>query len=307
MLNVGRPQGPRSKATPQNWCHMTKDGQVLSSGRITFNLFAAYPQVALENRAAHMMAISDIPEPNKQWRDYKLKVTGQKFDYAFRELYYSWTPDVASQPFSEPITIANVNKTAGHIVNQDLWIGPEDEAYALYTERKVQSALMRDKFFPGKSILSDLKLAVSRNGSVVGRRLLIEGTDNSQPLHGRFHETPDAQLYALVYMAGPNPVNGLIQVCPPVEDPAMTPVPFESPFSRFCLASKRAGNEPSWIIDVFGDNQGGYAVNFAEDRPLSYAQVRIRELTVLSPASSQAPKRPVPTTNYNTRKMKSKR
>ena len=37
---------------------------------------ACYPQVALRDRAAHVLAIGDIVEPNEAWRAHKKEATG---------------------------------------------------------------------------------------------------------------------------------------------------------------------------------------------------------------------------------------
>ena len=279
MLNTGRRtvKGTDKRVKGQNWCWMNNEGMTLNEGIIEFPLFAAYPQAALAGGGAHMMAISDVPEPNETWRAFKKEKTGHRWDFVFRELYYSSTSSTRKRPFSEPLVVAEVHETGGHISNQDLWLSPERAAYVLYTEREVQSALLRDEFFPGKSILNSLKLAVVKNGKIVERRDLLVGTEARDPQHARFHETPDGKVYAVIYTAGTARANWLMQVHPRLENPPLVPIPFRSAFSRFCLASVRAGNEPSYTVDLFGDNQGGYAANFTDDRPLTYAQVRITE------------------------------
>ena len=147
-----------AKSSEQNACLMTADGETLGGASVSFPIRACYPQVALRGNAVHVMAISDIVEPVDEWKQYKFNQTKATWDYVFRILYYTSTPDVAKTAFSTPIEIANVDKTGGAISNQDLWLSPNGEAFLMYTEREVSSALLRDKFFPGKSLVSSLIL-----------------------------------------------------------------------------------------------------------------------------------------------------
>jgi hypothetical protein len=263
MLNID------AKTSVQNWCLLTPEGDTIRNGQITFPIRSCYPQVALKKGAGHVLAIGDIVEPVGEWRTYKHEQTGRDWDYVFRILHYTWTPDIAKQDFARPIEIANVDETAGHIMNQDMWIAPDGAAYILYTEREVQSALMRDKFFPGKSTRAGLHLAVVRDGRVESKRVLIEGTAEQEVGCGRFHEMPGGTLYAVLYVAGTDAGNKLMQIYPPQDDPPLIPIALRHPFGSFSLATVRAGCKPSSVIDLFGHAKGGDT--------LSYAQVRIGE------------------------------
>ncbi len=258
MLNID------AKTSIQHWCHLDQSGKTLANGSITFPIRSAYLQAALSNRAAHVLAISDIVEPVDEWREYKFAETERKWDYVFRILYYTWTPNTQSQPFAEPIEIANVDKTGGYISNQDLWIAPDGSAYLLYREQEVQSALMRDKFFPEGSLLPTLHVTVVKDGKIVDRQVLVEGNDTQSPGNARFHATPDGKLYALAYVGGAEAGMKLIQVYPRVDEPVLMPVPLEKPFSAFCLANTRAGCAPSNTIDIFGYAGGGGVLSYAE-------------------------------------------
>ncbi|MGQ9904728.1 MAG: hypothetical protein ACUVRU_10510, partial [Anaerolineae bacterium] len=110
---------------------MDHSGAWTRSGMIRFPLRACYPQVALVNRAAYVMAVSDIVEPNVEWRAHKKRITGNDWDYDFRQLYFTWSPDIVTTPFSPILTVASVDETCGHIRNLDLWIGPDGDAHLL--------------------------------------------------------------------------------------------------------------------------------------------------------------------------------
>ncbi len=256
MLNID------AKTSEQHVCLMSNDGVTLGNSSIAFPIRACYPEVALEGGAAYVAAIGDIVEPVKEWREYKFEQTKQTWDYVFRILFFTWSPDVASQGFASPIEIANVDATAGYIGSQDLWISPGGEAYLMYTEQEVQSALLRDKFLPGKSLIPSLRLAVIKDGKVVSRRVLLAGTDAMSPGCARFQVAENGTVYAVMYVSGPDAGNKLMQVYPRVEDAPLIPIPLKTPISAFCLASVRAGNAPSNIIDMHGSTQGntmGYA------------------------------------------------
>ncbi|HIJ64701.1 MAG TPA: hypothetical protein HPP77_02015 [Candidatus Hydrogenedentes bacterium] len=268
MLNIDNKEG---RGAPLRACLMKASGKVVANGAIAYPIRACYPQVALRNRAVHVLAISDIVEPIEAWRKFKFEQTGRSWDFVFRVLYYTYTPDLKKHDFFEPIEIANVDKTAGYIANLDLWLSPRDEAYILYSEREVASKLMRDKFFPDKSdrsLIADLHLAVLQNGQIVSRRVLIPGTDKRQCGYGRFHEAADGTLYALLHVSGQDVPLNLMQIYPPLADPPLIPIPLKMPMGSFCLANVRAGNKPSDIIDMLGHTKGN---------TLGYAQLRLEK------------------------------
>lgn len=260
MLNID------AKTSIQHACLLSDAGETLATGSITFPVRSCYPQVALRNGAVHVLAIGDIVEPVEEWRKYKHEQTRQDWDYVFRILYHVTTPDLRVQDFGAPLEIANVDATGGAISNQDLWIAPDGAAHIVYTEREVASALMRDKFFPGKSIINSLHLAVVRDGVVVSRRELIHGREGAEPGLARLHETPDGAVYAVVYMTGPEAGNKLLKVYPE-PGPTLVPIPLKKPVGSYALASVRAGNQPSNTIDLFGQSSAD---------TMSYARITLK-------------------------------
>ncbi len=241
-----------AQTSKQHYTLIDRHGVTQANGAITFPIRSAYPQVALKDGAAHILAIGDIVEPNETWREYKFEQTGQKWDYVFRRLFYASAPNLNEGGFGEPVEVANVDATAGYIGNQDLWIAPEGDAYILYTQRETQSALLRDAFFPEASLLNSLHLAIVKRDGTIQRHVLMEGTDDRIPGHARFHETPDGNLFVLLNVTGSDSGNKLLQVRPYTANAEMRDVPFQTPFSSFVLTTVRAGNAPSNIIDVFG-------------------------------------------------------
>jgi len=117
MLNID------AKTSIQHWCRLDAQARRSATAR-SRSRFA--PAILRSHCRAHghVMAIGDIVEPVEEWRTYKFEQTQRKWDYVFRILYYTWTPDIAQRPFAEPIEIANVDKTG----RSRLESGPLDRA-----------------------------------------------------------------------------------------------------------------------------------------------------------------------------------
>lgn len=238
----------------QHYCLLTMDGSPIANGSVTFPIRACYPQVAIENNRAHILAVGDIVEPVEEWRKYKHDQTGQAWDYVFRRLFYARNDDAEHGKFAEPIEIANVDATAGSISNQDIWIAPNGDAYIMYSETEVASVLMRDKYFPEKSTKPSLNLVVVRNGEVLERHVLLPPAYEEHAGHARFHVTANGHVYALIFVAGPGLRNELMPIFPTIAPEERILVPFKTPFGSFLLANARSGNVPSATIDLIGPN-----------------------------------------------------
>lgn len=264
MLNID------AKTSVLNACMMSETGETLAQGAASYPIRSCYPQVMILGDAVHILAIGDIVEPVQEWREYKFAQSGREWDYVFRRLFYTFSSNLRLQDFGQPLEIANVDDTCGHISNQDLWVAPDGTAYILYTQREVQSAVMRDKFFPDKSIINDLNLAVVLPGKTPEIRTLIRGRDGAEPGNARFQVTPDGALFAILYMSGPEAGNKLLRILPQAENPELIPIPLSRPMGAFCLATVRAGNAPSWIIDLLGHVTGDH---------LSYARINLEAAT----------------------------
>lgn len=246
MLNID------SKTGADHLCLLSPAGETVATGHIQFPIRACYPQVALNNGAAYVFAVGDIVEPVEEWRQYKFKKTGRSWDYVFRVLYYTWTPGLRTQDFLPPIEIANVDATAGFVHNDDLWVGRDGEAYLVYTQQEVATPLMRKRFFPNGSLIPSMHLAVIQDGAVVSRRTLVDGTAHAHAVSARFHETPDGVLYAVLFLTGHGGGLKLLQIRPEPAEPVFVPIPLDKPLESFSLASVRAGNRPSNVMDILG-------------------------------------------------------
>jgi len=252
-----------------------RQGKWHARGKITFPIRSCYPQVALRSRAAHVMAIGDIVEPVKEWRELKFEKLNRAWDYVFRRLFYSWTPNIRDSDFAVPIEIDSVEKTGGHINNLDLYIDPAGAAHLLYLKRPHHYGFIRDKYFPGRPMTVHLEYVIVKHGKVLSRRTLAEtsqGPGQIEPSYARFHVDADEQLY--VVLAGTQTKddkrvfgNYVGRIVAGSERPAFVRVGLRNPFRTFLTNTPRGGSKPSDIIDLFG---------LAGDGPnLRYARIRL--------------------------------
>ena len=116
LLNIN------AKTSGQFVSYCDNSGKWHQKGTIVFPIRSCYPQVALRDRAAAVMAIGDIVEPVEEWQKLKFEKLKRKWDYVFRRLFYTYTGDIRSSNFTAPVEIDTVEKTAGHIQNLDLYI-----------------------------------------------------------------------------------------------------------------------------------------------------------------------------------------
>jgi hypothetical protein len=261
LLNV------HARSGDQYWSYRDSSGNWNNHGRIHFPIRSCYPQVALKNGSGHVLAIGDIVEPVEEWRKYKFEKTGASWDYVFRRLFYTWTSDLTRSDFAEPIEVDNLDATAGHISNLDLWIDDKGAAHILYLKRTVQSNLMRDRFFPDTSITTSLEHVVIKDGEIVKRNTLFKGGENSSsevPGYARFHLASNNRLFVIYYLGGEN---RLLQILPEGNYKPVS-ISLQKPFGLTFTAIERGGSGPSNIIDLFGPGS---------ENTLRYARIRIND------------------------------
>lgn len=235
-----------------------------------------YPAVAIRDRAVHFFGVSDVLEPNKTWREFKRQLTGQAWDYDFRRLFYTWTPDVSARPFAEWIEIASRDRTGGFVWPCDLWLSPGGDVHLLWTERAIDERL-REKFFPQARQSHGLYYGVLKDGKWKSRRTLMESTEDAPGAIGsaaRFHEAPGRRTFVTYYVAGKGSDGASLsenRVQEVFADGTLsTPlkIPFLKPFTSYFTATPRAGSKPSKYLDFFGHRTG-------ESTAISYGRVRL--------------------------------
>jgi hypothetical protein len=246
-----------------------------SKGTIRFPIRACYPQVALHDGAAHVLAIGDIVEPVEEWKTLKFERFKREWDYVFRRLFYTYTPDIRQTGFRPPVEIDTVEQTCGHILNLDLCVDRDGSAHLLYLKRSFQYDFIRDKYFPGKPMQVSLEHVVVKDGQVRSRTPLAqttEGRDGLEPAYARFHVDASDRLY--VILAGTSIEGGKRTfgnfIAPVRADgafPAFRRIDLKRPFHTFFTDTMRGGSAPSQMIDLFGT---------ADDDPnLRYARLRL--------------------------------
>lgn len=270
-----------------HWSFLDRSGKWSSNGFLPFPMGTeyerpepvrmCYPVMAVHKRAAHAMLVSDIIEPVKAWRDFKRQLTGREWDYEFRRLFYTWTPDLTKKPFCKPIEIASRESTAGQITNLDVWLDGAGRAHLLWLERSVWYPQMRDHFFAGTPMTTSLEYAIVDRGKVTHRATLAkggEGASSEVPGYARFHSAPGGRLYVVAFMTGADSggkalsENRLMEITSDGRLGQSVRVPLSHPFTNFMTATERGGSAPSEYLDILGDVSG---------RPgISYARVHIR-------------------------------
>jgi hypothetical protein len=272
--------------THAEWSFRDKGGQWSAQGRLVWPWGAdyekpepirvCYPNVALKNRAVYFCGVSDIIEPRRAWREFKKQLTGRDWDYDFRRLFFTWTPDITREKFRDWVEIASREETCGWISPGDLWVAPDDSVHVLWTERALDERL-RAKFFPAAKQRHALNYAVVREGRVTRRRTLAEGGDGLSgeiPSGGRFQVTPDNRLFVFYYAAGrgvdgkPLSENRLMEVLPGDQASPPVRVPLKNPFTSCFTATVRGGSPPSNTLDLLGLRAGA-------PQTISYARVRL--------------------------------
>src|SRR5262249_14616083 len=120
------------------------------------------------------LGTSDIPEPVKAWKEARFKITGRQWDYDFRRLFFSWTPDITREPFRPWIEVASRENPAGPVQNCDLLVAPDGLVHLLWRDRSLDVRL-RPQFFPNEKLTHGVHYAALRDGKIVTRCTLAQG------------------------------------------------------------------------------------------------------------------------------------
>ena len=265
------------------WSFLDRDGKWSKSGAIKMpwgaefekpeSVRVCYQNMALHNRAAHLMGVSDIIEWVKEWREFKLVLhEGKAWDYDFRRLYYCWTPDLTKQPFGEWIKVADCEK-CGHISNLDMWLDKQGRAHILWLEQSVWDTRVRDKFFPDEPQTYALMYGIVDQGKVVQKTRLAFGGEKQEskeiPGWGRFQATPDGRLFVFYYTSGADAKgralaeNRLIEMYPDGTHSEPVRVAMQYPMNSFFTATERGGSAPSATLDLMGQANGVAGIAYA--------------------------------------------
>lgn len=270
-----------------HWAFRDATGRWAAKGDLEFptdpaygepgHLRLCYPVVMMHNRAVHYFGPGDIVEPNEEWRKFKKDLTGQDWDFVFRRLFYAWTPDITSKPFSKWVEIANRERTAGRTMACDIHLGQDGLVHILWTESSLDTRL-REEFFPNEKLTTELRYAVLKDGEVVSSKALVsaeEGKPSPTPNWGRFHATADGRLFVF-YSADVPEADGksvtenyVLEIGPDTVPGESAKIPLRHAFTTwFFTATPRGGSLPSDVIEVYGVSAG-------EPHILRYARIRL--------------------------------
>lgn len=231
-----------------------------------------YPNVALHRRAVHFLGVSDILEPRPEWRAAKRELTGREWDYDFRRLFYSWTPEVTRESLRPWKEIASREATAGSISSADLHVAEDGGVHLLWMERALDERL-RERFFPEAKQEHRLEYAVMREGEMVRRITLLKSTEGEPGLvasAARFHVVPDGRLLVFLHgQGGGESGHYLMELRASGEVGRRIPVPMKHPLTSYFTATRRAGTAPSWVLDLLGMSPG-------QPDTLRYARIRLQ-------------------------------
>ncbi len=236
-----------------------------------------YPAVQLKEREVHLFGVSDIIEPNRTWREYKLQLTGNKWDYDFRRMFYTWSEDISTGKFNQWVEVASREETCGWLFPADLWVARNDLVHVLWTERALDERL-REKFFPEAKQSHALNYAILDEGKVIFRAPVMhveEGESEIVPKAGRFHITPDGRIF-IFYSLGHKDngqhiqatENRIIEVKSNGVFSEPVVLEMKTPLMRFFTATPRSGSAPSQTLDILG----------MLGNTMRYARIRIDDL-----------------------------
>ncbi|MCC7377699.1 MAG: hypothetical protein IT581_23760 [Verrucomicrobiales bacterium] len=267
--------------THAEWCFRDPSGNWSAQGQLRWPwgvdyakpqpIRICYPTAALKGKSVHFFGVSDITEPNPAWREYKRQLTGREWDYDFRRLYYTWTPDVTREPFADWVEVASREATCGWMSPCDLWVDSPDTVQLLWKERALDERL-REKFFPQARQSQSLVWARVKQGRVIQRRILMESREDAPgPVvnAARFHGTPDGRLFVVRHVSGDGGgANELVELGTDGNTLSVTRLTFAKPFTQFFTASTRAGSSRSGWVDLLGVQAGA-------ENAIGYARVRL--------------------------------
>ena len=280
-----------------------------------------YPVVVLRNRAVHfcgvpaydnwdrVRTVKDLglgKDPNAPGQSGS---GGRMRGNRMRRLVYAWTEKAGEKPFHAWVEIDNSFADGGWLFAGDAHLDAAGTLHMLWTHCPMLPSV-RNKLYKDIKRVYRIKYATIRNGKVVTRRTLVTApepavlTDPGQVgrpyvlLSGerilgdgvptpRFHVTPNGRLFVVYYIYEPREKaddlseNRILEILPNGRPSKHAVIPLKHPLFQFFTATPRAGNAPSWTLDLFGHRRGGWTpregAGFREyDGAMSYARIRLK-------------------------------
>ncbi len=254
----------------QYWAYLDKAGNWSATGQLFFppikfpdqttpaadennplrKLRLSYPSLALRDRHAYVLAVSDIEAQDEIVRTYL--ENRNESTYLFQQLYFAWTDDITSQPFSEWTELVNL-EPAGSAQNQDVWIAPDGTIHLLWTESTLDSRL--EFFFPETQEQTSLWHATMREGSLISKEKLADSESTGlDTVLARFFENPEGRLFVFysAYDAFGSGNNGLMELYSDGKHSRAFKLNMQNTLVWFLSAGQRDGVKPSPFLDLVG-------------------------------------------------------
>ena len=215
-----------------------------------------YPSVQIVDRAVHFCGVSDVREPYKRFRDAMTAVKPTRFDFDFRRLFYTWTPDIANAEFGAWVEVSSRDATCGRITPMDLYVHEDGHVHIIWTEEALNEDI-RDPCYPHEKQSWALMHGLLKDGVVLKKhalRLKEEGSTDPEPRWAHFHVGAEGQLIVIHHDRGDTPVTGVLVLDEQGEIVDRAEVPLETQMDLSFNASHRCGNAPSNMIDLLGSS-----------------------------------------------------
>lgn len=268
-----------------HWAFRAGDGRWSASGKIVWprhnvngkdiSLRVCYPSAILRGKAAYFFGISDIQEFDPALAELKFKLTGSKWDYVFCRMFFTYTPDVTTTPFSNWIEIANVEPTRGWTLTGDLHVDDAGAVHMLWYENNVTKQL-RDAAFPGVPVTFKSQYARLRNGKIEKRLTLFDFEAGAGagflPERPRFHHTPSGRRvvatsgHMIPGGLGERPRNATVMREIFANDSLSEPreINLTRPMNGWVFNStRRTGSHSSKYLDLIGPVAGSHDCRYA--------------------------------------------
>lgn len=83
----------------------------LRSCKLDLPLRTCYHDMAMRNKELYIFGVRDIVELNPVWKESKYKLTGNKWDYDFRQICLNYCPDIETADFESLQAICDRDAT----------------------------------------------------------------------------------------------------------------------------------------------------------------------------------------------------
>ena len=230
----------------------------IHAGALEFPERGCYHNIAMKNGETYLFAMQDIIEPNEEWLEYNRRMSG--FDYVFRTVYLNYSPDITREELRPSVVVCSKADTCGTVDNLDCRYDAGGDMLFMAHERNISVDYMRDRFFPGVPMVSELCLYRFSGGEMKERTVMDraeEGGEWNLSYNGFIHTAANGELY-LVWARVAPAENGLSRMAffiKKADDPRRPPYKIlerTGTFSYRVFGNKvNHGAQPSDLVEIF--------------------------------------------------------